>query len=298
MAALADGIDFVFDLVSDMTSTGSRVKTSGVDYGGYKKGSALIVSTCVFLWLVVWDEITQKDFSAIVTAGSTVQVVGFLILMIRVRTTKSVAGLSSKTLQMFVLYLCARLPATCLCRGYIPIDASGHWFYQLMDFCALLLACHLLHSMHKTYVHSYQEEHDTLPVWPFVIGSVVVACLVHGNLNRSFFFDTLWFTSLYMETCCMLPQLWMMSKLGCQVSCMSSQFVVANVASKVMVLTFWIWAYNEVDATDPANRIGKVIVGSYMMQLLLSTDFMFYYVKGLLQGADEVVLPQAGEVEM
>ena len=43
---------------------------------------------------------------------------------------------------------------------------------------------------------------------------------------------------------------------------MSSQFVVATVASKVMVLTFWIWAYNEVDATDPANRIGKVIVGS------------------------------------
>jgi len=297
MAALADGIDFIFDLVSDMTSS-SRIKPSGVDYGGYKKGSALIVSMCVFLWLVVWDEITQKDFSAIVTAGSTVQVVGFLILMIRIRTTKSVAGLSSKSLQMFVLYLCARLPATCLCRGYIPIDASGRWFYQLMDFCSLLLACHLLHSLHKTYVHSYQDEHDTLPIWPFVIGSVVMAVLVHGNLNRSFFFDTLWFASLNLETCCMLPQLWMMSKLGCQVNCMSSQFVVATVAAKVMVLTFWIWAYNEVDAVDPSHKIGTVIVSSYMVQLMLSADFMFYYVKGLLQGNDEVVLPRANEVEM
>jgi len=295
MAALADGIDFIFDLVSD---TSSRSKSKGLDYGSYKKGSALIVSTCMFLWLVVWDEFTQKDFSAIVTAGSTVQVVGFLILMIRIRTTKSVAGLSSKSLQMFVLYLCARLPATCLCRGYIPIDASGHWFYQLMDFCALLLACHLLHSMHKTYVHSFQEEHDTLPIWPFVIGCVTVAIFVHGNLNRSFFFDTLWFTSLYLETCCMLPQLWMMSKLGCQVNCMSSQFVVATVAAKVMVLTFWIWAYNEVDAVDPSHKIGTVIVSSYMVQLMLSADFMFYYVKGLLQGNDEVVLPQANEVEM
>ena len=39
-------------------------------------------------------------------------------------------------------------------------------------------------------------------------------------------------------------------------------------------------------------------VPRYMMQLMLSADFMFYYVKGLLQGNDEVVLPQANEVEM
>ena len=43
---------------------------------------------------------------------------------------------------------------------------------------------------------------------------------------------------------------------------MSSQFVVANVASKVMVLTFWIWAYTEVDAADPSHIIGTVIVSS------------------------------------
>jgi hypothetical protein len=297
MAALADGIDFIADLVSDMTS-GKRVKSQGVDYGGYKNGSALILSVCAFMWFVVWNKFTQKDFSAIVTAGATVQVVGFLILSIRIRTMKSVAGLSSKTLQMFVLYLCARLPATCLFRGYIPIDRSGHWFYQLMDFCTLLLACHLLHSVHKTNRHSYQDEHDTLPIWPFVVASVVLAIFVHGNLNRNFFFDTIWFVSLYLETCCMLPQLWMMSKLGCQVNCMSSQFVVATVAAKVMVLTFWIWAYNEVDAVDPSHKIGTVIVSSYMVQLMLSADFMFYYVKGLLQGNDEVVLPQANEVEM
>ena len=101
-------------------------------------------------------------------------------------------------------------------RRYIPIDRSGHWFYQLMDFCTLLLACHLLHSVHKTNRHSYQDEHDTLPIWPFVVASVVLAIFVHGNLNRNFFFDTIWFVSLYLETCCMLPQLWMMSKLGCQ----------------------------------------------------------------------------------
>ena len=45
-------------------------------------------------------------------------------------------------------------------------------------------------------------------------------------------------------------------------SLMASQFVVATVASKVMVLTFWIWAYNEVDAVDPSHRIGTVIVSA------------------------------------
>ena len=39
-------------------------------------------------------------------------------------------------------------------------------------------------------------------------------------------------------------------------------------------------------------------VERYLVQLLLSADFLFYYVKGMLEGTDAVVLPQADGIEM
>merc|ERR1719201_1711077 len=117
-----------------------------------------------FLWLAVWHKVSQKDFSAIITCAALVQCASFVVLSMRVRATKSVTGLSAKTLQMYVLFLCVRLCSTTLKRGYIPVDRSGHYFYQLMDFCTLVLAAHVVYYCHKTYAHTYQEEHDTFPI--------------------------------------------------------------------------------------------------------------------------------------
>merc|ERR1719398_4682 len=163
---------------------------------------------------------------------------------------------------MYVLFLCVRLCSTTLKRGYIPVDRSGHYFYQLM------------------------------------VPAVIMACLAHGDFNRSFFFDTVWFSSLNLETVALVPQLWMMSKIGGKVSTVSAQFIAANVASKVMTVTFWIWAYPELVDENGSNLAGQLIIGAYMIQLLLAADFMFYYVKGLLEGTDQVVLPQAEGIEM
>merc|ERR1719502_2195714 len=184
--------------------------------------------TCMafaFLWLMVYHKVSQKDFSAMITCAALIQCASFLLLSLRVRAHKSVAGISSKTMQMFVLYMSVRLCSTTLKRGYIPVDRSGHYFYQLMDFCTLVLASYLVFCCHKTYRHSYQEEHDTLPISPFIPPAVILACFVHGNLNRSFFFDTVWFASLNLETVVLLPQLWMMSKIGGKVNGVSAEFV-------------------------------------------------------------------------
>jgi len=297
MAAIADGIDFLTDLSRDLLSSKkSTVKAaSGVDYGGYKGASGMCYFVFSFMWLAVWHKVSQKDFSAIITAAAVVQCMGFVILSMRVRMAKSVAGISSKTLSLFVLFLCVRLVSTTLKKGYIPVDRSGQYFYQLMDMCTVALASHLLYCCHKTYAHSYQEEHDTLPVLPLVIPCVILACFVHGNFNRNKFFDIVWFASLNLETVALVPQLWMMSKIGGKVSTISSQFVACNALSKVLTVTFWIWAYTELADKDGSNVVGQQIIGAYLIQLALSADFMFYYAKGLLEGTDAVVLPQAAD---
>jgi len=292
MASIADGIDFFLELVGCKTST---IKANGgVDHGGMHSASGMCYMVFTFMWLTVYHKISQKDFSAVITASSVVQFVGFFILALKVHAKKSVAGLSSKTFVMFILCLCIRLCSTTIKKGYIPVDYSGHYFYQLMDICSAVLACHLVYCCHKSYVHSYQEEHDTFPISPFVIGSVILALFVHGDFNRNVFFDIVWYTSLYIETVSLVPQLFMMSKIGGKVQGVTVDFVAAIVACKVMNVVFWVWAYNElVDPKTGSRLAGQVIVCSYLFQLFLSADFSFYYVKGWLEGADAIILPQA-----
>jgi len=295
MSAIANGVDFFM-------GKSSSIKTAGVkDHGGYRSASGLVMVFFSAMWLLVWQKVSQKDFSALTTVSAVVQCFGFVVLSMKVRATKSVAGLSSRSMLMFVIYLSVRLCTTTLKRGYIPMDRSGHYFYQFMDFCTVALAAHLVYCCHKTYRHSYQEEHDTLPLKPLLISGFILACFIHSNLNRSFFFDTVWFTSLNLETVALLPQLWMLAKIGGQVNCITAQFVACNVLSKVMLFTFWTWTYTEISRSnavrDPTNIGGKAIFSAYLVQLLLSGDFMFYYVKSFFDDSDVVELPK-GSVTM
>jgi len=295
MSAIADGIDFIVAFVSGKNS---NIKDAGMtNQSAYRSASGLLLLAFSFMWLCVWQQVSQKDFSAMTTVAAVVQCFGFIVMNMKVHAKKSVAGLSSRSMQMFVIYLGIRLCSTTLKRGYIPVDRSGHYFYQFMDFCTMALAAHLVYCCHKTYRHSYQEEHDTLPLTPMVVTGAILALFIHGNLNRSFFFDTVWFTSLNLETVALLPQLWMMQSIGGHVSAISAQFVASNAVSKVLVGTFWMWAHSEVSRSnaigDPTNIGGKMICTAYIIQLLLSGDFLFYYVKSFFEDADDVEIPEA-----
>ena len=78
-------------------------------------------------------------FSCIITLASVVQLVGLIFLLMQVFKHGNFENLSIKMLQCYVwVYIC-RLCATTREQGYLPIDASGDWCYQLADSCSLVL---------------------------------------------------------------------------------------------------------------------------------------------------------------
>merc|ERR1719453_1366744 len=167
---------------------------------------------------------------------------------------------------MMFITLCMRLTCTCVANGYIPVDKSGDNMY------------HLMYCVHKTYVHSYQEEHDSLPIIPMLPPCVVLACFVHGWFNKSFFFDSLWAASLNVETLILLPQLWMMANIEGKVRGMTTHFVGFFIASRVCYFTFWRYAH------DP-NISGKYIIVAYALQLVLCGDLAHYYLEAWMGGS-------------
>jgi len=240
---------------------------------------------------VVIKEFSDHDFSAVLTFGAGVQTLGFLALLLKVRTQKTVKGVSSKTLEMYVAVYMCRLSSTLVKNGYLPVDRSGDWAYQLADIVTLLIVFQLLYCCHKTHVSTYQAEHDTLPISNALLPCVVVALFTHGDLNSNQFFDVMWTISMNLDTVALLPQLFMLAKIGGEVDGMTTHFVAAIFVSRACALAFWAYGFVELAPQKGGpNVAGWTIVVMHSLQLLLSADFMMHYMKSRFFGK-KVVLP-------
>merc|ERR1719213_254588 len=202
--------------------------------------------------------------------SSAVQCLGFFLLSRKVKFQNTVAGLSSRTLEMYVNFFMFRLGSTLFKNGYLPVDKSGDYVYQLGDIGSLLIVLNLLYAIHKRHKDTYQAEHDTLEAWKALPACILLAVFVHGDLNNSPFFDTVWTISLFLDTISMLPQLFMLTKLGGQVESLTSHFVAAIVVSRVLSFAFWLYGFKElVPLKGGANIAGYTILISHSLQLLL-----------------------------
>jgi len=288
-----------------------EVMTSGSDSDKARENIAVSCTYFAFACVgcVVAHGFSDMDFSTVLTAGAGVQCLGFYMLLQKARFTHSVAGISSKTLEMFVLAFLFRLPCTCLRNGYLPVDRSGDWVYQVADFSSLLLIIQLIYCIQKKYKDTYQKEDDTMPIWNALPACVIGAVLLHGDLNHSFFFDTMWTISMNIETIAMLPQLWMLAKKGGVVEALTANYVAALFATACFKLAFWWYGYEEIgDEEDPTlyHMMARYwVAGAHVLQVLLSADFMFHYFKapcgnsfGCLSGGsgNAMVLPTGMDI--
>lgn len=238
--------------------------------------SYLIFTCCA---LVVAKEFSDRDFSAVMTLGSGVQCFGFYLLLHKVKVQNSVAGISSKSLQMYVLVMLFRLSATLFKNGYLPVDRSGDFVYQSADVASLLILLQLIYCVHKRNKSTYQSEYDTLPIWRAVPGCLVLGVVLRGSLNHSLYYDTMWCTAMNIDTVAMLPQLFMLVNKGGEVEALTANYVASIFLSRACVLSFWWNGYLEINSKFdvPSVLSGYWVVLAHSIQIMLSLDFMYHY---------------------
>lgn len=246
-----------------------------------------------FCGMVVVREFSDRDFSAVLTFGAAAQCLGFLALSLKVRAQHTVKGISAKTMELYTLTFLFRLSSTCVKNGYLPVDRSGDWAYQLADFVSLLIVLNMLYLCHKTHSDTYQSAQDSLPIHNFYLPCFLVAVATHGDLNSNRFFDVLWTLSMNLDTVALLPQLFMLAKIGGEVDGMTSHCVAAIFVSRVCAMSFWFYGYTELQPESGGpNVAGWTIMVMHSLQLLLSADFMVHYLKSRYFGK-KLVLPAA-----
>jgi hypothetical protein len=234
---------------------------------------------------------SDRSFSALLTLSAGVQCLGFALLRLKVHKQAGVQGISSRALQLFAVCYVSRLYSTLQYNGYLPVDRSGDWLYQLIEVISLLMVLSLITTIHLTHCHSYESENDTCGIF-FLLGlSFLSAYYVHPSLNNLKSPDVAWTAGLYMESLAMVPQLWMLSKKGGEIDGLASHYIACVFFSRVFTLCFWMNSYVELAPHGSDFNIpGWGVLGAQLLQVGIFADFMYYYARAMVTKA-RLVLP-------
>jgi len=259
--------------------------------------SALVAwVACVAVGLWVYHEIAEKEFTAVLTLSVMVQALAFILLQMQISDTRSVAGISGKALTMHATKLCCRLASSLFLDGYLPTDKSGDWIYQLGDVLSLFMVLQILYSIYGAHKSSYQIGADTLEIRNLIMGAFVLAVLIHPDMNSWTLFDIIWTTHLYVDAVAMVPQIWMISRLGGKVQGFTAHYMAATMLSNFLSSLFWFFATPDLVEDEASfNVAGLAINGAHVVQLLLLVDFGYYYAKAFAQGQGLSATMQIGQ---
>lgn len=243
--------------------------------------------------LIVHQVIAGGEFSSILTLSVMVQCLGVSFLAMQVLTTGSASGISAGAL---ILDACAfgfRLSSTTWLDGYLPVDESGDHVYQIVDMCSLATVLWLLYQVLVVKRTTYQETEDTLPVLPLVVGSVLCAALLYGNMNARPLFDMLWMAGLFAGVVSVLPQLTLVMKSGGRAEALTAHYIAALALSRVLSGIFMWYARFDITCDEwiaGFNHTVVAILGAHLLHLCLLSDFAYYYARAIAKtGLGEAV---------
>merc|ERR1719326_510126 len=200
-------------------------------------------------------------------------------------STGSASGISARALTLDALAICCRLSSTLWLNGYLPVDKSGDHLFQTIDVCSLGIIMWLLHQVLVVRRHSYQAEEDDMSILPIAVGALVLAGLLHGNMNGRPIFDALWMTGLFVSTVAVLPQLWLITRTGGKVEALTSHHIAAMAASRALSGIFMWHARGDITCIPWItgwNHAIWAILGSYLLHMILLSDFAYVYVKAVI----------------
>jgi len=245
-------------------------------------GVFLVYAAFVIIAVLVYRQIAEGEFSSVLTLSAIFQCLAFSLIAFQVFFADA-TGISSKSLQLDALALACRLSSTVWLDGYLPNDKTGDYLYQAFDILSLLMVLWLLHR-----VVSMQRKKgvadDELGSAPFAVGSLVLAFVLHGDLDDRPLFDALWMCGLFISTVAVLPQLWLMTHNGKSVPALTSHFVAVMAFSRVLSGTYMWHAHSEISCEPwigTFNHAGYAILAAHALHLVLLADFAYFYVKNL-----------------
>jgi hypothetical protein len=279
-------------LAASLSSVSSKTLSNSTTTTLCAYAGALVVSWCIY------DFVAGRKWTSILTLSLVAHCFGLVLLCVQMVTTRSAAGISARALALDGIAVSLRLSSTLFFHGYLPNDQSGDYIFQVVDLCSLGLIVMLLRSVLVTMRSSYQEREDDMCVVPFVIVSLILGTLLHGDMDDNPLFDSLWLSGVFVSVMAVLPQYWMITKSSGQVHALTAHYIAATAVDRILSGAFMWHVRNYITCVPWIGTCEHTICAillAHSVHLVLLSDFGVYYVRALIaQGSGASVLPMGG----
>jgi len=199
--------------------------------------------------------------------GDLSHVISILILILRLRVSRSALGISVKTQELFLLVFLTR---------YLDLFTTFYSLYNSLMKVAYIMSTSYIVCMIK-YMEPYRSKYDTTQDsflhWKFAVAPCValaVATMVFSqNLDLV---DLLWSFSIYLEALAIVPQLFVLQRYR-EVENLTGHYIFFLGAYRFLYILNWIYrSYYE-----PYYHHNWIVYIAGFVQTALYVDFAYYY---------------------
>jgi hypothetical protein len=222
--------------------------------------------------------------SSFATLAVMFQCLALSLLALQITSSRSAKGISAKSLMLEASALLCRLSGTTWRHGYLPVDASGDWFYQMVDIASLGVALWLLREVLCTKRSTYEELVDVFPVGGVGLGCFIVGMLLHADNHDHPLCDSAWMAGLLMSVLAVIPQYKLITQSGGQAEALTGHYMAAMGAGRLLNGVFLWRARKHVTCEfwiEDFNHAIVVIMGAHLLHMVILADFAYYYVKSV-----------------
>ncbi|KAJ4721006.1 ER lumen protein-retaining receptor [Melia azedarach] len=197
-------------------------------------------------------------------AGDMTHLVSIVVLLLKIRTMKSCAGISLKTQELYVLVFLTR---------YLDLFTRYVSFYNSimkLVFIGTSIAIVWYMRYHKVVKQTYNMDEDTFKQYLLILLSFVLALLIPHEFTT---IEILWTFSIYLEAVAILPQLVLLQRSR-NIDNLTGNYVFLLGAYRALYILNWVYRF-----FTENHKVRWIPWLSGLVQTALYTDFFYYYVK-------------------
>ena len=201
-------------------------------------------------------------------SADLLHLLSILVLLLKIHATKSCAGISLKTQELYLAVFVTR---------YLDLFWNFHSLYNSVFKVVYIATSSMIiwyMKRHRGVKQTYDKDHDTFRYLFLSVPCAVLALIVNGRFSL---FEILWTFSIYLEAVAILPQLVLLQRTK-NVDNLTGNYVFLLGLYRAFYILNWIYRY----ATEP-HYSAWIVWLSGLVQTGLYLDFFYYYLQAWKQ---------------
>lgn len=217
------------------------------------------------------------------TFGDVLHVMSMLVLLFKIRNTRSCSGISLKSQILYIsVYIWRYVDLIYIFIYPNVVFRSVRMVYNtIMKISFISLQGYIIYNIVYNFYYTYDAEFDDTSLWalitPVLIGGAFLARVPKG---ASLYFlklvlDWLWASSILLESISIVPQLVLLQKVG-EGETLTIYYIVFMGLYRVFYIFAWIVKWIN------TKSLSHMLLLSSVVQTLLYSNFFMVYINAFL----------------